>query len=62
MLAVQTSELVIGNLHELGGFTLIALCLLKGTLYKACFKSILGLIKAVKGKAVKRKLLLACLI
>ena len=57
MLAVQTSELVICNLHELGSFTLIALCLLKGSLYKACFQSILGLIKAVKRKTVKGKTL-----
>ena len=62
MLPVQTAELVVGDLHQLGSFTLIALCLLQGTLYKACFQSILGLIKAFKRKTIKRKLLLACLI
>ena len=59
MLSVQAPELVIGDLHELCGFTLIAICLLKCTLYKAFFQSILGLIKTIKGKTLKRKLLLA---
>ena len=62
MFPVQTTELVIGDLHELCGFTLITLGLLKSSLYKACFQCILGLVKAVKRKTVKRKLLLACLI
>ena len=62
MLPVQTAELVIGDLHEPGSLTLITVCLLQGTLYKACFKSILGLVKAVKRKTVERKLLLGCLI
>ena len=55
MFAVQASELVIGDLHEFGSFTLIALCLLKGALYKAGFQSILGLVKAVKRKTVESK-------
>lgn len=58
MLAVETTELVVGNLHELGSLALITLGLLQGTLYKACFQSILGLVKAINGKVVKRKHLL----
>ena len=58
MLAVEATELVIGDLHELGCLALIAVGLLQGTLYKACLEGILCLVKAVKGKVVKGKRLL----
>ena len=59
MLAVEATELVVGNLHKLGGLALVSICLLQGTLYKACFQSILGLVKAIKRKIVERKRLLS---
>ena len=59
MLAVESTELVVGNLHELGCLALITVCLLQSTLYKACFKSILGLVKAIKRKVFERKNLLS---
>ena len=59
MLAVEATELVIGDLHELGCLALITVGLLQGTLYKACLEGILCLVKAIKGKVVKRKYLLS---
>ena len=58
MFAVETTELVVGNLHELGCLALITVGLLQCTLHKACFQGILGLVKAIKGKVIKRKRLL----
>ena len=58
MFPVEAAELVVGDLHEFGCLALIAVGLVQGTLYKACFQSILGLVKAVKRKIVKRKSLL----
>lgn len=55
MFAVETTELVVSDLHELGSLALIAAALLQCTLYKACLQSILGLVKAVKRKIFKRK-------
>ena len=59
MFPVEATELVVGNLHELGCLALITVGLLQGTLYKACFKSILGLVKAIKRKVFERKRLLS---
>ena len=59
MFSVEAAELVVGNLHELGCLALITVGLLQGTLYKACLEGILCLVKAIKGKVVKRKYLLS---
>ena len=59
MLAVEATELVIGDLHELGCLALIAVGLLQCTLYKACLQGILCLVKAIKRKVVERKNLLS---
>ena len=62
MLAVEATELVVSNLHEVCCLTLITVCLLQRTLYKVCFQGILCLVKAVKRKVVKRKLLLPAVV
>ena len=59
MLAVEATELVVGNLHELGCLALITVGLLQGTLYKACLQGILCLVEAIKRKVFERKNLLS---